>query len=711
MGYLEKIPRLILGFFLTLVVFSAVGQEPDSTQVTNIEMITDQLENLAERTDIELDYSDLLEDYLYYAKNPINLNGPHISELRTLYLINDVQLNNLIATLREFGPMASIYELQNIPGFDEETIKNILPFVKVAEAKTQNYPKLKDALKYGRHQLISRYEQVLETRAGYEIPMDSAIYFPGSAYLGAPQKYYTRYAFNFKNRLRFGFTFDKDPGEPVNKNQLPDTIKQLIGNKINPVFDFASIFAYAEMDGFVKQIAVGDYHLEFGQGLTLWSGLAFGKSSEAIQIRKFGRGIRPNSSSNENRFFRGAAITMGYDKFRLTSFYSSNKVDSNIERDVVDQDEGVTSIIETGLHRTINELTDKRSLGITAYGAHASYMANVVQFGLTTYQTNTSTPITPSNEAYKTFLFSGNQLTNYGADFGINLNKINLFGEFSMSSNGGMAGLAGLNTFLSDRLLFTLFYHQYGKEYQNFYNNPFYESSAISNEQGIYFGFKALLTKSLNLSGYIDRYQFGWIKYRVDGPSAGHDYLLHLAYTPAKNVSAYVRVRLKQKQENLSIPYHYTKEIADVKRNEARFFISYVIWPNITLKNRVDLVYFEKAGQNAENGFLLYQDILFRPEKFPVQLTFRYALFSTDGYNSRIYTYENDVLYSFSVPSYFDDGQRVYLMAKWRIAPAVDFWLRWSRTTYFHRKTISSGADLIDGNHKTDIKAEIKIKL
>jgi len=541
--------------------------------------------------------------------------------------------------------------------------------------------------------------------------MDSAIYFPGSAYLGSPQKYYARYAFNFKNRLRFGFTLDKDPGEPVNKSQLPDTIKQLIGNKINPIFDFASFFAYAEMDGFIKQIAVGSYHLEFGQGLTLWSGLAFGKSSEAIQIRKFGRGIRPNTSSNENRFFRGAAVTFGYEKLRLTAFYSSNKVDSNIERDVVDQDEGVTSIIETGLHRTINELLDKRSLQITAYGAHASYMANVFQFGLTTYQTNTSTPITPSSEAYKNFNFTGNQLINYGADFGINLNKINLFGEFSLSSNGGMAGLGGVNTFLSDRLLFTLFYHQYAKDYQNFYNNPFYESSAMANEQGIYFGFKALITKSLNLSCYIDQYQFPWIKYRVDAPSSGRDYLLHLAYTPVKKVSAYVRVRIKQKQENLSIPYHYTKELTDVNRNEARFFISYEAFPAIILKNRFDLVYFEKKSQTQEHGYLLYQDVLFRPEEFPVELTFRYALFSTDGYDSRIYTYENDVLYSFSVPSFFDDGQRVYLMAKWRISPSVNFWLRWARTTYFHRITISSGADEINGNHKTEIKAEIKIKL
>jgi hypothetical protein len=703
--------RLAVLSFIFLFGGNLLGQVSDTTQVSNIEFITDQLENLAERTDIELDFSDLLEDYLYYSKNPINLNGPHIQELRSLYLLNDIQLNNLKSTLHEFGPLLSIYELQNIPGFDDETIKNMLPFVIVGDVSTKTKTSLKNAFRFGRHQLLLRYDQVFEKRAGYSIPIDSAIYFPGSAYLGSPQKYYARYAFNFKNKLRFGFTLDKDPGELVNKNKLPDTLKNLIGNKVTPVFDFISAFAYAETDGFVKQIALGDYHLEFGQGLTLWSGLAFGKSSEAIQIRKYGRGIRPNTSANENRFFRGAAITLGYGNFSFTSFYSSNKVDSNIEPDVVDQDEGVTSIIETGLHRTINELLDKRSLQITAYGAHASYQANLIQLGLTAYETRTGTPITPSSEVYKNFNFTGSKLTNYGVDFGINLNKVNFFGEFSMSSNRARAGLAGINTFLSDRLLFTLFYHNYAKDYQNLYNNPFYESSAISNEQGIYFGIKALITRNLNLSCYLDHFQFPWIKYRVDGPSIGRDYLLQLTYTPLKKIMAYARIRMKAKQENYSLPYEYTKLIKEVSRNEFWFFISYEIWPEIVLKNRLDVVYFKKANESAEKGYLVYQDVLFRPEQFPIEITFRYALFGTDGYDSRIYTYENDVLYAFSVPSYFGDGQRVYIMAKWNMSSRVNFWLRLSRTTYFHQNTISSGADEINGNHKTEIKAEVKIKL
>jgi len=65
---------------------------------------------------------------------------------------------------------------------------------------------------------------------------------------------------------------------------------------------------------------------------------------------------------------------------------------------------------------------------------------------------------------------------------------------------------------------------------------------------------------------------------------------------------------------------------------------------------------------------LLLQDIYYRFDSFPVTLWFRYCLFSTDSWDSRLYTYENDILYSFSIPALSGEGSRSYLMAKLDIA-------------------------------------------
>jgi len=122
------------------------------------------------------------------------------------------------------------------------------------------------------------------------------------------------------------------------------------------------------------------------------------------------------------------------------------------------------------------------------------------------------------------------------------------------------------------------------------------------------------------------------------------------------------------------------------------------------------MVIFKASFTDTEKGYLIYQDILYRPDHFPLEATFRYSLFSTDGYNSRIYTYENDVLYAFSVPSYFNNGQRWYIMLKWKIIPKVSMWLRYARTTYFNQHTIGSGNDLINGDTKSEVKIEVKVK-
>lgn len=710
-------PRNIIKplFFISIWLFispkTIVAQQPDTLQPINIEFITDQLENIAQSSDLNLDYSDLIDDYLYYSKNPININGSNISILRDIYLINDIQLNNLKLYINQFGQLYSIYELASISGFDEETVKKLQPFIKIESVTKAVKYAPKELFNYGRHQLLIRYDQILETRKGFSVPSDSSIHKPGSVYLGNPQHYYLRYSFNFKNKLRFGITMDKDAGEVLFKGQLSDSLKELIGNKIGNGYDFLSAFAYAEDLGIIKKVVVGDYHLEFGQGLTLWSGLAFGKSSEAVLMKKFGRGIRPNTSANENRFFRGIATTIGWKGISLTSFYSTNNIDGNIVQLVYNERDGVSSIIETGMHRTINELLDKNTINITTYGAHASYQHMIFEVGLTAYNTILNKPLTISDEIYKQFNFEGTEVTNYGTDMSLNLKNVNFFGEFSGSSAGGLAGIMGINTFLDDRFFFTMVYHNYGKEYQNLYNNPFAESSSIANETGMYFGVKALIHKHISISGYIDHYNFPWLKYRVSAPSTGRDYLTQLNFTASNNVIAYVRYRYKNKQENIKEDYNYLPVISNIDRHELRFFMSYNISSDIIFKNRIDVVIYNNSYSKKENGYLIYQDILYRPQVFPVEATFRYSLFSTNGYNSRIYTYENDVLYAFSVPSYFNKGQRWYLMLKWKITAQVSMWLRFARTTYFNQNTIGSGNDLIDGNSKSEVKVEVKVRL
>jgi hypothetical protein len=702
---------LILLLLILLSATVVVGQEKDSLQLSGIEFITDQLENIAQTTDKNLDYSDLLDEFLFYYTNPLNLNGEDLHKLVELHLINEIQFNNLKSYLNKYKQFYSVYELKNIPGFDSQTIINLIPFVSVSASKKNIAIKPKNIFKYGKHQLILRYNQIVEPSTGFQFSADSALEHPGSAYLGSPQAFYARYAFNYQNSIRFGFTLDKDAGEVIFKNQLPDSVNQLIGNKVNVVSDFFSAHVYVSDLGILKNAVIGDYHLEFGQGLTIWSGLAFGKSAEAVQIKRFGKGIRPNTSANENRFFRGGAATLGWKGLALTIFYSNNNIDASLNNNNLEGEEAISSILETGKHRTINELLSKDAIQVSAYGGRLSYKKSYLNLGVTAFQTKLSASIQSSDQLYKKFYFANNELTNFGADLNLTFRKLNFFGEFSGSSPGGFAGLAGLNAFLIDRFVFTVLYHNYAKDYYNLYANPFAVSSSLTNEKGLYFGFRALLAKNISLTGYADHYEFPWLRYRTDGPSNGKDYLLQLNYSISSDVEMYIRYRYRFQQENFSDEYDYMNSVADVFRNEFRFSLSYTVLESLILKNRIDYILFQKEFEEKQPGYLIYQDILYRPARFPLEVTFRYALFDTEGYDSRIYVYENDVLYAFSVPSYFDRGQRAYLMLRYKAMKNLNIWLRIARTKFTNHKTVGSGSDEIEGNVKTEIKIQLQLSL
>ncbi len=172
----------------------------------------------------------------------------------------------------------------------------------------------------------------------------------------------------------------------------------------------------------------------------------------------------------------------------------------------------------------------------------------------------------------------------------------------------------------------------------------------------------------------------------------------------------YFRIKLDNKEENHREDYDFTSKSARVERNSFRFNISYSVFDFLVFKNRFETLFYKKAGL-AEKGILIYQDIIYRPANFPLSASFRYALFATDGWDSRIYAYENDVLYAFSVPAYYDKGQRIYLMLKLDAFRNLDLWLRVARTVFRDKTSIGSSADRINSNHKTEIKLQAKIRL
>ena len=688
------------------------------------ELLIEQIERLAEDSDDDTDFEDLLENYIFYSENPINLNSDEVMQLVELRLLNVFQYEELQKYRRYYGDFLFLEELEMVEGFDEQTIAIIAPIVYVGADRGSDKITLKKLAHYGKHQLVGRYEQILEKQQGYAEISDSALLAkPNSRFLGSPQRYQLKYTYNYRNRVRAGFVLEKDPGEMFFTDKVSDTIKALLGKNYRRGFDYVGFHLYAKDLGIVKAAALGDYQVAFGQGLTMWSGMSFGKAGAGSSAMKQARGLSPKTSASETMFMRGAAVTLGGGPFRGTVFYSNRLVDANVS--VVDsldnEAEYVSSLQETGYHRTIGELLDRHAIRQQVVGGHLAYAIAHFEVGYTAHHTWLNVPLQLKPSHYNQYYFQGQQLTNQGIDFKYVKGKYALFGEVAMSHNPDstvlqaptlqhFAGLIGMTVKPAGYLNFTLLYRDYGKAYQNLFSNAFSEGSRNQGQRGIYLGAEVAPAPYWNILAYADLFKFTWLTSQVNAPSWGHDYYLRLSHSFNRRTNAYLQIRSKTKMKNSTDAFVFSHYPIFYTKNSVRFNINYQV-RDFHFSNKAEYAHYRNDDGSNSHGFFICQDVAYKPENKPFSLTFRYAIFDTDDYDSRMYAYENDVLYSFSVPALSGKGMRLYLLGKWKPFKSLTLYARIGSIIYTDRDEISSGLTLIEGKHKTDLKVEAVWKM
>ena len=255
------------------------------------------------------------------------------------------------------------------------------------------------------------------------------------------------------------------------------------------------------------------------------------------------------------------------------------------------------------------------------------------------------------------------------------------------------------------QLSLEVIYRNYDKDYQALYGNSFGEQSGTQNEEGFYFGAEFHPYPKWTILAYYDLYEFPWLKYRVNSPSTGRDYLSQIEFNPNKKVSVYFRYKDEKKPENSDD--EIIKTPLDVSKKQYRLHLSAKLNENWEIRNRLELSEYHKSEK--ENGYLLYQDLIYHHSQLPFTTSIRYALFDTDSFNTRIYAYENDILYAFSIPAYFNKGSRFYFNFKYKFSRSASLYFRYARTQYANTKIISSGGSEIAGDTKSEIKLQLKL--
>ena len=666
-------------------------------------ILEDLVENIASNSDNDLDYSTIYDDLQFFIDNPLNINEATLAQLNRLHFLDQIQINSILEYRKKYGNFETKYEFQLLSGFDKDDIEILLLFIKIEPPEQQINFNLGNALSYGRHQVFLRTQTYVQPQKGYNIPDSVLLENPDKAYYpGNSFRYYMKYKFQYRDQIQWGFTAEKDPGEEFFKGSQKQG------------FDYYSAHLQLDNLGKIDRVVIGDFQAQFGQGLALWTGLGFGKSSMVLNIKKKPRGLRKYSSTDENQFMRGAGVMTKFGNFTISAFGSYHKIDANISIvDSIDdyQVSEISSLQITGLHRTASEVFDKHAIGQTILGANVSYAGAYLKTGLTFVNYTFSADLNKNPKPYQMYEFLGSTNLNLGWNYEFQIRKMYFFGESAVSKNGGLATVNGVIVPLEHRVSMVALYRNYSRNYQAYFSGSFAEGSQINNEKGIYFGLEVYPLPKFKISTYIDSYTFPWIKYRINTTNAtGLEYLAQIDYNPGRNVSMYTRFKRELKPSNISSENAQTILYpTDADKWSFRYHISFQLNRNWTLRNRIEFSGYEKDGV-LQKGFLAYQDINYSASNLPLKLNFRYAVFDAP-YDARMYAYESDVLYAFSVPGYFYKGFRTYLTAKYDITSSLTIWLRYSQTSYSDHDMISEGSlDEIEGDTKSEVKVQIRYK-
>ena len=586
-----------------------------------------------------VDFEQLQTDLYALNANPIDLNHTNEEELEQLYFLSPRQIDDILL-YADRHPFENLYELRLIPSLADYEIRDLLPFVQITgKASDDTYNIL-----YAR-EVFAHAKHELVARVDARNIEDTTGTDPIFAQF--------RYRFDYQRRVTFGAQLRRQVGGMAQDLQ------------------YGAYLQLTDIAPHVHKIVGGNYQASFGQGLVLAPVFHSGKSMYVASAGMQRQGLRYYGGA-DGAGMHGAGTTLRWEWGKNTRLDAS----------------ALYSM------RRANDSTWQHTVG-----ANLTLRHKRLELQLTGIENIWSDSIHPYHNAkYNKHYFRGFHQAVLGASVRYNYGWFDVFGEVATSQNHhwGFGTLVGCRFYPADGVSLIALYRYYSPWFDNAWGYGFSETSRINDENGGYIGFDITRLKNWRFSGYGDVFYFCGYKYGLGDATKtiGYDAMFETQYhsnqqSQITNHKYWLSFRLRAKKKGSST-------------YSARFQFDWSKGP-WSLRTTAD-------GNYVSNyGLSIAQDVAFDFSKLstlnsqlPLSLRLRLQGFDAQNWSNRIYLYEHDVLYSFSIPATYGLGGRAYLCLKWQIIDQLALYLRVSETVYssqwaseHHRATTRTDVHLL----------------
>ncbi|MCC6720820.1 MAG: helix-hairpin-helix domain-containing protein [Bacteroidia bacterium] len=635
------------------------------------------LEKYIENSDMDVDFNELYEFLNSEKKQKININTASPYQLFKLGFLNFEQIKSILNHRKEFGDFLSYYELQCVDSITIETINKLISFVEISSNN--------ESLNFKSAFIKSNKNLCIYTKISHP---RSLLYLDSSgnkySYKGSPILNRIKFKSNYKNSLIIGINAEKDAGE------------EFFSGSNKQGFDFYSAFILLNNFKKLKTLIIGDYKADFGQGLVISGGFNTGKNAMITNIKKSNSGIRQYSSFNEIDFLRGTAIVLSFAKTEVCFMISAKNNDVVLDT-IFNSRENILikSFNESGYHRNSVEISGKNKNSEIIAAQNITYSNNNYRFGISSIYAQNKYEEEQGKYLYNKNYYTQKSFFKTGVNWDFYNKNINFYGEAAISSNISKGIICGANISFGNFADFSTVYRNYSKNYIWNHSNSFSENTNSVNEQGVYWGIILFPKRKLQISGFVDLFKFPFYSYNTDGQTKGEDFFTELKYIPDKKSIIYIRFRKKSKLENSDEGNYNNLNYAD--KSSLRIHAEKVFSKSVTAKFRVEFAKYKSPLGVINKGNLMFADISFKTINFPISVNSRITFFNIDDYNARIYAVENDLLYTWSVPSFYNSGIKYYVMAKLNYGKYACQY-KYSILKYYNKSSIGSGYSIINSD-------------
>ena len=620
----------------------------------------------------EVDYEQLQTDLYTLHESPIDLNNTSDEELTQLYFLSPQQIDAILAYAYRH-PFESLYELRLIPELADYEIRDLLPFVYINRAalNSEAINSINTDALYAKEVFAKAHHEIITRIDARNI----------EAYEGTDPIYtQLRYRFDYKRRVTFGVQLRRPAGGFARDLQYGAYLQL---NDITP---------------HLHTLVAGNFQASFGQGLVLAPVFHAGKSMYVTSIGQQREGLRYYSSvDGQGLHGAGAALRWEWNKttrLDVSALYSM---------------------------RRANDSTWHHLLG-----ANLTLRHKKLQVELTAIENLWSDSIHPyTNAKYNRHYFRGRNQAVIGASFRYNHGWFDMFGEVATAQNNehspitnnqspitkshwGFGTIIGSRFYPTNGVSLIALYRYYSPYFDNALGYAFSETSRIGDENGGYLGFDITRLRNWRFIGYGDIFYFSGYKYGLGDATRtlGYDAMAEIQYhqSPMTNHQWSLSLRARARKKGAST--YSVRATFDWQRNGWSLRTT----ADANLTNQKSTI---TNQQSIPYGVSIAQDIAYdfqspmTNHQLPIRLKLRLQAFDAREWDNRIYCYEHDVLYAFSIPAVYGLGGRAYLCLRWQIIPQLALYFRASETVYARKWAAAHSRPLT----RTDLHLLLRVSL